>query len=122
MLLGPATPIFRMFDEDRARDFYVRWMGFTVLFEHRFGPDMPLYLGLHRDDFVLHLSEHSGDTTPGTRIRVAVDDIAALHADLISRPEKSQRLGPPIKQDWGDIELTVTDPFSNRMTFYQEAP
>ena len=120
MQLGPATPIFRIFDEDRARDFYIRWMGFTVLFQHRFGPDMPLYLGLKRDDFELHLSGHSGDTTPGTRIRVRVDDIAALHADLTSRPERSLRLGPPQLQDWGEVDLTVTDPFANKITFYQE--
>lgn len=120
MKLGPATPIFRIFDEDRARDFYIRWLGCHVLFEHRFGPDMPLYLAVGRDGFVLHLSEHSGDTTPGTRIRVAVDDIAALHADLMSRPEKSLRLGPPQEQSWGELDLTVTDPFGNRITFYQE--
>lgn len=122
MKLLPATPIFRIFDEDRARDFYLRWMGFSVVFEHRFGPDMPLYLGLRRDDFELHLSEHSGDTTPGTRIRVGCSDVAALHADLTSRPEKSLRLGPPEKQPWGDVELTVLDPFANRMTFFEVAP
>ena len=120
MKLGPATPIFRIFDEDRARDFYIRWMGFDVVFEHRFGSDMPLYLGLKRDAFVLHLSEHSGDTTPGTRIRVATYDITKLYEDLTSRPEKSLRLGPPEEMPWGDVELTVTDPFANRITFYQE--
>ena len=122
MKLGPATPIFRIFDEDRARDFYIRWMGFSVVFEHRFAPDMPLYLAVRRDDFILHLSEHSGDTTPGTRIRVSVDDIAALHADLTSRTEKSLRLGAPCPQPWGELDLTVTDPFGNRITFYQETP
>jgi len=119
MQLGAATPIFRIFDEERARDFYVRWMAMQVTFEHRFGPDMPLYLGLARDGFVLHLSEHSGDTTPGTRIRVACDDVWALHADLTSRPERSLRLGEPLQQSWGDVELLLTDPFGNRITFYQ---
>ncbi|WP_037292923.1 glyoxalase superfamily protein [Roseobacter sp. CCS2] len=120
MKLGPATPIFRMFDEDRARDFYVRWIGCSVLFEHRFGPDMPLYLGLQRDGFILHLSGHSGDTTPGTRIRVVCDNITGLYDDLQSRPESSLRLGPPQMQSWGDIELALTDPFGNRITFYEE--
>ncbi|SFS04654.1 glyoxalase superfamily protein [Yoonia litorea] len=121
MNLGPATPIFRIFDEERARDFYIRWLGFDLQFEHRFGPDMPLYLGLERDDFVLHLSEHYGDTTPGTRVRVRCEDLAALHAALAARPQKNLRLGSPQEQPWGDLQLTVLDPFGNRLTFYQEA-
>ena len=119
MNLGPATPIFRIFDEDRARDFYLRWMGFEVVFEHRFAPDMPLYLGIRRGRFDLHLSGHHGDTTPGTRIRVPVDDIDALYTDLKSRPEKSFHLGPPCPQPWGERDMTVTDPFGNRLTFYE---
>ena len=46
MNIGPVTPILRSFDEARARDFYVRYLGFEVLFEHRFEPGLPLYLGL----------------------------------------------------------------------------
>ena len=50
MNIGSVTPILRSFDEARARDFYVRYLGFEVLFEHRFEPGLPLYLGHARHD------------------------------------------------------------------------
>lgn len=120
MKLGPSTPILRMFDVAKARAFYVEWLGFEVYFEHRFGPEMPLYMGVRRDGLELHLSEHHGDTTPGTRVRIAVDDITALHEDVISRPYAHLNPGPPQRQDWGEWDWTLTDPFGNRLTFHQE--
>ena len=42
-------PILRMFDEAKAREFYLDFLGFGVEFEHRFEADLPLYLGLSRD-------------------------------------------------------------------------
>ena len=41
-IMGPATPIFRMFEEARAREFYVDFLGFEVEFEHRFGDNFTL--------------------------------------------------------------------------------
>ena len=32
------TPIFRSFDEAKAREFYIDFLGFEVTFEHRFEP------------------------------------------------------------------------------------
>ncbi|MEL6610202.1 MAG: glyoxalase superfamily protein [Pseudomonadota bacterium] len=120
MTLGPATPILRSFDEAKARAFYVDWLGFRVQFEHRFGPDMPLYLGLERDGVVLHLSEHHGDTTPGTRVRIACEDLDAFYAEITARPYPHLNPGPPQAQDWGERDLTLTDPFGNRLTFHQD--
>lgn len=119
MKLGYATPILRIFDEAKARAFYVDWLGFSIQFEHRFGPDMPLYLGLTRDGVELHLSEHHGDTTPGTRVRVSVDDIDALYSEIKSRPYKHLNPGPPNQQSWGERDLTLTDPFGNKLTFHE---
>ena len=121
-MLGPVTPILRSFDEAKARAFYVDWLGFAVTFEHRFGPDMPLYLGLERDGVALHLSEHHGDTTPGTRVRIAVTGITAFYDELCARPHAGMRPGPPVSQDWGERDLTLTDPFGNRITFHEGAP
>ena len=39
-------PILRMFDETKAREFYLDFLGFSVEFEHRFEADLPLYLGI----------------------------------------------------------------------------
>lgn len=118
-MLGPATPILRSFDEAKARAFYVEWLGFTVVFEHRFGPQMPLYLGLRRDGLDLHLTEHHGDTTPGTRVRIACADLDRFYDDLMTRPYGALNPGPPQDQTWGERDLTLTDPFGNRLTFFE---
>ncbi len=116
MPLTRTTPIFRSFDEAQMRRFYVDFLGFTVLFEHRFEPGMPLYCGLTRDACELHLSEHHGDATPGSSVRIAVDDVDALAAELVARHAGHSR--PQVQQmPWGTRDFTVTDPFGNRLTF-----
>lgn len=113
-----TIPILRSFDEAALRRFYVDWLGFTVDFEHRFGPGMPLYLQVSRAGVVLHLSEHEGDGVPGVRVRIHLADVAAYRAELAARP-----LGYALPEldtpDWGFIELTVVDPAHNRLTFAQ---
>jgi hypothetical protein len=44
--LRKTTPILRSFDEAKAREFYLDFLGFQVVFEHRFEPGMPLYMGV----------------------------------------------------------------------------
>jgi hypothetical protein len=39
-----TIPILRSYDEGKAREFYVDWLGFTVDWEHRFEPWAPLYM------------------------------------------------------------------------------
>ena len=36
MSLGKTVPILRMFDEAKAKEFYVDFLGFAVDWEHRF--------------------------------------------------------------------------------------
>lgn len=116
MSIGPVTPILRSFDEARTRDFYVRYLGFEVLFEHRFEPGMPLYMGLRRGNCELHLSEHHGDASPCASMRIAVDDVDALQAELATRGHPNAR--PAVQaMPWGTRDMTVTDPFGNRLTF-----
>lgn len=73
--LKKAIPILRMFDEAKAREFYLDFLGFSVEFEHRFEADLPLYLGLSRDGLQIHLSEHHGDASPGATIFVPTQNI-----------------------------------------------
>ncbi|EKU83497.1 putative glyoxalase superfamily protein PhnB [Massilia sp. UYP32] len=116
MKLGSVTPILRIFDEARAREFYVDYLGFTVDWDHRFGPGMPLYLQVSRGDCVLHLSEHHGDCCPGAALRIEVDDIDDLHAELAAKQYGYAR--PAIEDTpWETRELSVKDPFGNRLTF-----
>lgn len=118
--LGTPVPILRIFDEQKAREFYCGYLSFTVVFEHRFEPALPLYLEIRRDDAVLHLSEHHGDSSPGARIRIAVQDIEEFHRGLAAKDDRHLRPAI-IDQPWGMREMTLTDPFSNRLTFFQSA-
>lgn len=115
MLLSAAIPILRSFSEEKAREFYLDFLGFTVEWEHRFEPDTPLYMEIRRAGLTLHLSEHHGDGTPGTTLIVPVDDIEALHAELNGKHYRNARPGIE-ERDWGR-EMTVWDPFGNRIRF-----
>jgi len=118
MKLGAVTPILRIFDEAKAREFYVDFLGFTVDFEHRFDPGSPLYMQVSRGDCRLHLSEHHGDASPGAKVRIAIDDVEALHAELIGKRYKYNRPGVET-MPWGGHEMTAHDPFLNRLTFVE---
>ena len=71
-----TVPILRSFDEAKAREFYVDWLGFTVDWEHRFEPGTPLYMQVSRDGIVLHISEHHGDGSRGVLVRVNCTGVA----------------------------------------------
>lgn len=110
-----SIPIFRMFDEQKAREFYLDFLGFSVEFEHRFEADLPLYMGISRNGLQLHLSEHHGDACPGATLFVPMSNIELLRDEL---KQKHYGYGRPeiVQQDWGKI-LEVCDPFGNRIRF-----
>lgn len=113
-----AIPILRMFDETKAREFYLDFLGFSVEFEHRFEADLPLYLGIQRGSLQLHLSEHHGDASPGATTFVPMDNIEMFRDELQA---KRYGYGRPdiVEQGWGKI-LEVHDPFGNRIRFCQD--
>ena len=113
-----CSPILRIFDEKKAREFYCDFLGFHVAFEHRFSEGMPLYVGLERGDLSLHLSEHHGDASPGANVFVATANIRAFHRELA---EKQYAYNRPGLEDlpWG-LQMQVNDPFGNRIRFCQQ--
>jgi len=115
MALGQVTPILRMFDEVKAREFYIEFLGFKAKFEHRFEDNFPLYMAIERDGCEIHLSEHHGDSTPGSAIRIETTSVEELQNELAIKNYKYNRPGIE-RQPWGH-EMSVTDPFGNRLTF-----
>ncbi|AXP06913.1 MULTISPECIES: glyoxalase superfamily protein [Pseudomonas] len=116
MSFGKTTPILRIFDEAKALAFYVDFLGFTVDWQHRFGNDFPLYLQVSRGDCVLHLSEHHGDCTPGSALRIETDELEAFQQQLQA---KQYRYAHPQIQamPWGSQDMAISDPFGNRLVF-----
>ncbi|MBF6333958.1 glyoxalase superfamily protein [Nocardia transvalensis] len=116
--LAPPIPVLRIFDVAKAYEFYCEYLGFTVDWEHRFEPDLPLYAQLSRSEAVLHLSEHHGDGTPGTVVWIAVADIHGLHAELAGKDYGYARPGSP-EDGPGGPGFDITDPFGNSLRFAQ---
>ena len=113
--IQPAIPIFRIFSVDKAMEFYCGFLGFKLDWEHRFGENFPLYCQVSRSGMLMHLSEHAGDASPGAKVFVPMRGIRAFHAELTARNYRYMK--PGLEQaDWG-LEVTVTDPFSNRIAF-----
>jgi uncharacterized glyoxalase superfamily protein PhnB len=111
-------PILRMFDEGKAKEFYLDFLGFQVDFEHRFEADFPLYMQISKGDVKLHLSEHHGDCTPGGAVRIEITEIERFHQELLAKSYKYAR--PGLEQaPWGAKEVRVGDPFGNHVTFYE---
>jgi hypothetical protein len=113
--IQPAIPIFRIFSVDKAMEFYRDFLGFTVDWEHRFGDNFPLYCQISRSGMLMHLSEHAGDASPGAKVFVPINGARALHQELVAKNYPYMK--PGLEQaPWG-LEVTVIDPFSNRITF-----
>ncbi|MGD9648956.1 MAG: glyoxalase superfamily protein [Pirellulales bacterium] len=116
MHFGKTTPILRIFDEAKAKEFYVGFLGFAVDWEHRFAEGMPLYMAVSRGDCLLHLSEHYGDCCPGAAVRIAIDDVDAYCLELLAKQYKYYC--PGVEQTpWGSRDMDIRDPFGNRLTF-----
>src|SRR5262245_39198938 len=111
-----VVPIFRIFDEAKAREFYVGFLGFTIDWEHRFEPNSPLYMQVSRSGCVLHLSEHVGDACPGSTAFIQATGLDAFHAELIAKNYKYNRPGLEIAP-WNAKCLETIDPFGNRLRF-----
>ena len=114
--LQSVVPILRIFSVEKAREFYVGFLGFTWDWEHRFDENAPLYAQVSRGSIVLHLSEHHGDGSPGTHLYLFMTGIEALHREL---SDKKYRYGRPgiETQFWGARTVTTYDPFGNVLTF-----
>jgi catechol 2,3-dioxygenase-like lactoylglutathione lyase family enzyme len=111
-----VVPVLRIFSVEKAREFYVGFLGFAVDWEHRFEDDAPLYMQVSRGGMSLHLSEHHGDGTPGSVVFVDMVGLYAFHREISGRDYRYLRPGVE-EMPWGTREMQVIDPFGNRIRF-----
>jgi extradiol dioxygenase family protein len=116
-----AIPTLRMFDSAKAREFYIGFLGFTVDFEHRLEPDLPLFMQILLGDVILYLSEHHGDCSPSAKIVIETTDLATYHTELTAKQCRYARPGL-VEQSWGATTMTIADPFYNRIEFSEQRP
>src|SRR5258708_319886 len=111
-----AIPIFRIFDVAKAKEFYIDFLGFRVDWEHRFEEGLPLHMQISKDGYIVHLSEHHGDCSPGAAIRIETDELEMFQKQLLEKNYKYARPGIE-EMPWGTKDMSVADPFGNRLTF-----
>ena len=97
-------PIFHVKDGYETAKWYAR-LGFEVEGEHRFAPNLPLYLFIRRGNIRLHLSEHKGDAKPGTLVYFYVHDVDVISEEFGAKV---------VNQPWAR-EVKLTDPDGNRL-------
>ncbi len=99
-----VIPVLRVDDARRAQAWYER-LGFAVLFEHRFEPHLPAYVGIRREGAQIHLSEHAGDANPHGLVYVWVDDVDVIATEF----------GVAVDEQPWAREVDLVDPDGNRL-------
>ncbi|MBV1914245.1 MAG: VOC family protein [Pseudomonadales bacterium] len=112
-------PILRSFDEAKAKEFYVDFLGFSIDWEHRFEESTPLYMQISKEGCILHLSEHHGDSSPGSSLRITTKNLEGYHKELIEKRYKNARPGIQ-DMPWGTRDMAISDPFGNKIIFNEE--
>jgi catechol 2,3-dioxygenase-like lactoylglutathione lyase family enzyme len=116
-----AIPVLRVSSVVPAEEFYCRRLGFDRRFAYRADdsrPD-PCYMGLEREGVWLHVSSFPGDGPAGVVVFLPVEDVDALHAELVGKGVRVD--AGPVDQTWGNREMYVKDPDGNSIRFTQSA-
>jgi catechol 2,3-dioxygenase-like lactoylglutathione lyase family enzyme len=114
-----TIPVLRIFDLQKAREFYVDFLGFSIDWEHRFDPGAPSYLQISRGECVLHLTEHHGDCCPGAAVFLRVSGLDNFHGEITAKGYARMRPGIEIAP-WNAKVMEVIDPFGNRLRFNED--
>ena len=114
-----AIPVLHVSSSKAAEQFYCDGLGFRQRFAYR--PDDPkpdpCYMGLSRDGAVVHVSSFLGDGVPGGVAVFIVDDVDALHAELVGKRVVIDV--EPTDQSWGNREMYVRDADRNSIRFIE---
>ena len=112
-MVGAAT-VFTVSDIAASIAHYRDALGFAVTFQY----GTPTYYArLCRDEVALHLlAAHQTRRLPGNGgICVFVDNVDAVHDELVARGAKVQK--PPQNYDYGMRDFDVVDLDGNQLTF-----
>ena len=108
----------RVFDYAKTLEFYIEWLGFHVTMEYKLAGG-PFWMQVAMRDAVIALSQHHGDGSPGANISlVNFEGLETYHGLLLSKEYKYMKPGL-CQVDWdpGTLEMTVIDPFYNKLIF-----
>ena len=121
MQFHAPVPILRSFDEGKAREFYIDWLGFEVDWSIASSPARRSTCRCRAAAAYSTSASTTATARPGRAIRIQVDELEAFHAELQTRPYKNYRPGLQ-DQEWGAREMTVQDGAGNKLIFYRDLP
>ncbi len=111
-----TIPILRIFSVEKAKEFYIGFLGFSIDWEHRFDDKAPLYMQVSQAGCVLHLSEHHGDCCPGSTVFLRVAGVEDYHREITAKGYGHMR--PGVEKTFHNSKcMEVIDPFGNRIRF-----
>jgi hypothetical protein len=107
-----------MFDEAKAKAFYLDYLGFEIDWESRFSPTAPLYMQIHLGDAILHLNGHAKEDAPISEVNIPVLGLQNYCDYLLA---KGADFPKPIAVDpryqGRNTDLNIYDPFGNYLVF-----
>ena len=109
-----VVPVLRIFDVEKAKEFYIGFLGFSIDWGHRFDDNAPLFMQVSRGNLILHLSEHHGDGSPGASVTVEMTGVDELHREVTAKNYRYMRPGI-VREPWNAKVMGVIDPFGNRI-------
>jgi len=119
MTVQKVIPVLRIFDYNKATEFYIDWLGFKIVWEHHFEENTPVYMEIEKDGITLHLSEHHGDGSPNTHVFIWCEGVREYHKELIDKKYKYNR--PGIEETFYEaLAFKVNDPFNNKIIFNEK--
>lgn len=119
MEVQQVTPILRIFEVKKAIEFYIDWLEFKKDWGHTFEENSPVYVQVSNYGMTLHLSEHHGDATPGSRVYIDCIGLKDYHQKLIEKNYKYNKPGLE-KTFYNTWCMEVIDPFGNKLTFNEK--
>ena len=116
-MLKLAIPVLHVSNSAVAEEFYCTKLGFRREFAHRADEAKtdPCYMGLARDGVRMHVSSFSGDGVVGGVVNILVEDVDALHTELVGKRVRIDT--GPVDQTWGTREMYVKDADGNSIRF-----
>jgi hypothetical protein len=116
--MANAIPILRIFDYEKAIEYYINWLSFKIDWENK--PDnAPIYMQISLGGVVLHLSEHYGDSTPGSGVYIEnFKGLKEFHAELTAKDYRYYKPGlqKPILKAL-PLCMDIIDRFGNKLSF-----
>ena len=113
-------PTLRITDYAASKAFYVDKLGFQIDWEHRFKPELPVFMQVSRSGLGLFLSAHPGDCPAGGLVHLYVQDVDAWYADFQRRGAPIHE--PPDERLPGLRTMIVRDPDGNKISVHTRLP